>query len=50
MDVIMIVFFMAFMLCGCSIDTFFDGGAPVAILAACVAVAVAMIMADKEGE
>lgn len=47
---LMTVFFMAWLLCGCSVESFFDGGWPVAVLAALVAVAVAMIMASKEDD
>lgn len=45
----MSVFFIAFMLCGASMDKFFEGGAPVAIVAAVVAIACAMVMCGKEG-
>ena len=44
---LMIVFFAAMMLCGCSVETFFDGGAPVAILAALVAVGCAIILGTR---
>ena len=46
---LMIVFFIAMMLCGCSVETVFDGGAPVAILALLVAVACAAILGSKGG-
>lgn len=45
---VMTVFFMGWLLCGCSVETFFDGGAPLVVLGAFIAVAAA-IMA-KEGE
>lgn len=41
------VFFASWLLCGCSVENFFDGGAPVAILAALVAIACAMILGGK---
>ena len=41
------VFFASWLLCGCSVETFFDGGAPVAILAVLVAIACAMILGGK---
>lgn len=44
---LMSVFFMSLVLCGCSLERFFEGGAPVAILAALVAVGVAMVMGRK---
>lgn len=43
------IFFFAWILCGCSLDTFFDGWAPVVVLAALVAIAAA-ILAFEEGE
>ena len=48
--VIMTVFFIAMMLCGCSLETFFDGGAPVAILALLVAIACAVVLESKGGD
>ena len=45
--VIGIVFFASWLLCGCSVETFFDGGAPVAILSVLVAIACAMILGGK---
>ena len=44
---LMIVFFTAMMLCGCSVETVFDGGAPITILSAIVAVAVAVVLGSK---
>ena len=44
---LMVVFFVAMMLCGCSVETFFDGGAPVAVLALLVAVACAIILGHR---
>lgn len=46
---LMVVFFVAMMLCGCSVETFFCGGAPIAILSAIVAVAVAVVLGSKGG-
>lgn len=45
---LMIVFFVMWLLCGCSIETFFDGGAPVAILAVLVAIACAYVLGHKD--
>lgn len=47
-DALMIIFFIAMMLCGCSVEAFFDGGAPVAILAALVAIACAIILGHRQ--
>lgn len=47
---LMIVFFIAMLLCGCSVETVFDGGAPLAILALLVAVACAAILGSKGGD
>ena len=48
---LMSVFFVAFLLCGCSLDTFFDGGAPLAILTVLVAIGCAMVLGGKhEGD
>lgn len=41
---LMTVFFMSWLLCGCSVETVFDGGAPVAIITLLVALACAYIM------
>ena len=41
---LMIVFFIAMLLCGCSVETVFDGGAPVAIIALLVAIACAVVL------
>ena len=46
---LMAVFFIALLLCGCSVETVFDGGAPIAILSAIVAVAVAVVLGSKGG-
>ena len=46
---LMVVFFAAMMLCGCSVETVFEGGAPVAILALLVAVACAVVLGSKGG-
>lgn len=46
--VIGIVFLTSWLLCGCSVETFFDGGAPVAILAVLVAIACAYVLGHKD--
>ena len=46
---LMAVFFIAMLLCGCSVESFFDGGAPVAILALLVAIACAVVLGSKGG-
>ena len=48
--VIMVIFFAAWLLCGCSVESFFDGGAPVTILAALVAIACALVLGCKGGD
>lgn len=45
---LMIIFFVAMMICGCSVESFFDGGAPVAILALLVAIACAVVLGHKQ--
>lgn len=48
---LMSVFFVSIVLCGCSLDTFFDGGAPLAILTVLVAIGCAMALGGKrEGD
>lgn len=47
-DTLMTMFFMALMLCGCSVESFFDGGAPLAILAALVALGCAAILGNRQ--
>lgn len=48
---LMSVFFLSIVLCGCSLDTFFDGGAPLAILTALVAIGCALVLGGKhEGD
>ena len=47
-DTLMTMFFMTLVLCGCSVERFFDGGAPVAILAALVAVGCAIILGHRQ--
>ena len=47
---LMIVFFIAMLLCGCSVETVFDGGAPVAVIALLVAIACAVVLGSKGGE
>lgn len=41
-------FFAAWLICGMSLETFFDGGAPVVIVSALVCVACAAAMGRKE--
>lgn len=45
---LMAVFFIALLLCGCSVESFFDGGAPLAILAALVALGCAAILGNRQ--
>lgn len=45
---LMIIFFLSWLLCGCSVETIFDGGAPVAILAALVAIACAAVLGHRQ--
>ncbi len=47
-DTLMTMFFMALVLCGCGVESFFDGGAPLAILAALVAIACAAILGNRQ--
>lgn len=49
-DALMIIFFIAMMLCGCSVETVFDGGAPVAVIALLVAIACAVVLGSKGGD
>ena len=44
---LMSVFFVAIVLCGCGLETFFDGGAPLAILTVLVAIGCAMVLGGK---
>lgn len=44
---VMTVFFVAMMLCGCSVETVFDGGAPVAIIALLIAIVCAVMLGSK---
>ena len=46
---VMTVFFIAMMLCGCSVEAVFDGGAPVAVIALLVAIACAVVLGSKGG-
>lgn len=39
-----ILFILAWLLCGCSVETFFDGGAPVFLLSMLVVVVCAAII------
>lgn len=47
-SILMTIFFMALVLCGCSVESFFDGGAPLAILAALVALECAAILGNRQ--
>jgi len=47
-SILMTIFFMAWLLCGCSLETFFCGGAPFVILAALVAVGCAIILGHRQ--
>ena len=47
---VMTVFFLAMLLCGCSVETVFDGGAPVAVIALLVAIACAVVLGSKGGD
>lgn len=42
-----LVFFASWMVCGCSIETFFEGGAPLVIISLLVAIACAMVLGSK---
>ena len=42
-----LVFFASWIACGCSIETFFDGGAPVVLISLITAVASAAVLAHK---
>lgn len=44
----MVIFLMSWLLCGCSVESFFDGGAPVVILAALVAIAAAVVIGSNK--
>ena len=46
---LMAVFFIALLLCGCSVETVFDGGAPIAVIALLVAIACAVVLGSKGG-
>ena len=46
---VMTVLFAAMMLCGCSVEAVFDGGAPVAVIALLVAIACAVVLGSKGG-
>lgn len=48
-EILGIVFFISWLVCGCSVEKFFDGGAPVAILAALVAIACAYVLGGHHG-
>ena len=43
-----IVFILAWLLCGCSIDTFFDGGAPVFLVSLLVVIICAMVLSGDK--
>ena len=43
-----IIFIISWLLCGCSIDTFFDGGAPVFLVSMAVLVVTAIILTRND--
>lgn len=43
-----ILFLMSWLLCSCSVESFFEGGAPAAIITALVAIAAAVVMGSNE--
>ena len=47
-DTLMTMFFMTLVLCGCGVESFFDGGAPLAILAALVALGCAAVLGNRQ--
>lgn len=47
-NVALVIFFMAWIICGCSVEEFFNGGAPVVILAALVAIAAAVVIGSNK--
>lgn len=47
MRAMMVIFLMAWLICGCSVESFFEGGAPVTILAALVAIAAAVVIGSN---
>ena len=47
-SILMTIFSMAWLLCGCSLETFFCGGAPFVILAALVALGCAAVLGNRQ--
>lgn len=43
-----VVFIIAWFLCGCSVESFFEGGAPLVIITALVAIACAIILGGND--
>lgn len=43
-----ILFLISWLLCACSAETFFEGGAPIAVLAVLVATACAIILGGND--
>lgn len=43
-----IIFILSWLLCGCTLDTFFDGGAPVFLISLLVVVVSAVILAGND--
>lgn len=43
-----IIFILSWLLCGCSIDTFFDGGAPVFLVSLLVVIVSAAVLAGND--
>ena len=47
-ETIMITLLISIILCGCSLETFFDGGAPIAIITLGIAIACCIALKPKE--
>lgn len=45
-----IIFILSWLLCGCTIETFFDGGAPIFLLALAVMIVCAGVMGEDDGD
>lgn len=43
-----ILFPISWLLCGCTVETFFEGGAPIVVLAVLVAIACAIILGGDD--
>lgn len=44
------IFILSWLLCGCTIDTFFDGGAPVFLVSLLVVIICVIVMGDSDGD